>query len=309
MTAKGTLAATRRRETARATAVFVFPAFFFIVVFIAYPIVSSLQLSLTEWSGFAKVAPVFVGFQNWRALLRDSIFWRAFGNNIRIVVLSILIQIPIGMALGFLLDSGGKKLNASKIAYFIPNLMSSVAIGLLFRYALDPYFGIIRYISGLFGGGILDLLGHPSRAMYAVIGVICWQYIPFYMVYFLAGYSSMSTDVYEAAIIDGASRGQYFWRIVLPLLKPTVKNACVLSLVGSLKYFDLNYVMTSGGPTYSAGGVVYGATELMATYMYKHAFKTNQMGYGAVVGMGLFIIVTTISAVTLFLMNRKEETL
>ena len=307
--AGGTLAATRRRETARATTVFVLPALFFIIVFIAYPIVHSFQLSLTEWNGLAKVQPTNVGFANWNALLHDSEFWYAFGNNVRIVVLSILIQLPIGMGLGFLFDTYGRKLNFFKIAYFVPYLMSSMAIGLLFRYAVDPNFGIIKFFTTLFGGRPLDLLGHPSRALYTVIGVVCWQYIPFYMVYFLAGYSSMPTDVYEAAIIDGAKRGQYFWRIVLPLLRPTIKNACVLSLVGSLKYFDLIYVMTGGGPKYATSGVLHGATELMATYMYRNAFTIRKMGYGSVVAMGLFIIVTVISAVTLFLMNRKEEAL
>lgn len=305
----GRLGRRRRREVIWTAALFLLPALFFIVVFILYPIVRSFQLSLTSWSGFAKVAPESVGLDNWRALIGDSVFWHSFGNNIRIVLLSILIQLPIGMALGFLLDVGGKRMRVLKVAYFLPYLMSSVAIGLLFRYAFEPYFGIIKYIMSLFGQGTIDLLGHPDRAMYAVIGVICWQFIPFYMVYFLAGFSSLSTDVYEAAIIDGATRGQYFARIALPLMKPTIKNAAVLSLVGSLKYFDLIYVMTGGGPTYSAGGTVYGASELMATYMYKHAFKTNQMGYGSTVAMAMFIIVTTISAVTLFAINRKEELL
>lgn len=306
-TAKGTLAGTRRREIARATFLFMIPAFFFIIVFIVYPICHSLWLSLQDWNGFSTVSPVYVGLSNWKRIMQDNAFWHALGNNVKVVVLSILIQLPIGMGLGFMLDSGGRKLNGLKIAYFMPYLMSSVAVGLLFRYALDPYFGVVKVITGIFGGGTIDLLGSPSRALYAVIGVICWQFTPFYMVYFLAGFSSMSPDVYEASIIDGATRGQYFLRIVLPLLKPTIKNACVLSLVGSLKYFDLIYVMTSGGPTYSSGGVVYGATELMATYMYKNAFKTNQMGYGSTIAMAMLIIVTLVSSVTLFLMNREED--
>lgn len=151
-------------------------------------------------------------------------------------------------------------------------LMSSVAVGFLFKHALDANFGIITSISHLLGQKSIDLLGNPKMALYAVIGVICWQFIPFYMVYFLAAYSGISRDVYEASIIDGASRNQYFWRIALPIMKPSVKSAAILSMVGSLKYFDLIYVMTGGGP-----GT---ATELMATYMYKNAFVTFKMGYG-----------------------------
>lgn len=305
----GRLGRARRREAALVASLFLLPALFFMAAFILYPVLHSFQLSLHNWSGFAKVSPAYIGFGNWRELMGDNAFWLSFGNNIRIVVLSILIQLPIGMGLGFMLDTGGRRLKPLKIAYFLPYLMSSVAIGLLFRYAFDPYFGVVKVIMGLLGQGTVDLLGHPDRVMYAVIGVICWQYIPFYMVYFLAGLSSLSADVYEAAIIDGATRAQYFARIALPLLKPTIKNACILSLVGSLKYFDLIYVMTGGGPAFSRDGVVYGATELMATYMYKHAFVTNQMGYGSTVAMAMFLIVTCVSAVTLYLMNRGEGSL
>lgn len=297
----------RAHETMRATILFSIPAFFFIIMYIAYPIINSFQLSMTSWNGYANVEPLFVGLSNWKRLLQDTVFYRAFGNNIKVVVLSILVQLPMGIALSFMLDSGGRKLNVLKVSYFIPYLMSSVAVGLLFRYALDPYFGLVKPIMGLFGQKTIDLLGNPSYALYTIIGVICWQYIPFYMVYFLAALSSLSTEVYEAALIDGAKRSQYFFYIVLPLLKPTIKNACVLSLVGSLKYFDLIYVLTTGGPTYSVDGIAYGATELMATYMYKNAFVSNNMGYGSTVAMAMFIIVTALSSGALFLMNRKES--
>ena len=124
--------------------------------------------------------------------------------------------------------------------------MSSVAVGYLFHYALSTNGGLITSISQLFGGGKVDLLGNQKTALYAVIAVIAWQFIPFYMVYYLAGYSSISEDVYEAAIIDGATHSQYIWKVALPLLVPTIKSAVILSVIGSLKYFDLVYVMKGG---------------------------------------------------------------
>ena len=145
----------------------------------------------------------------------------------------------------------------------------------------------------------MDLLGNPKYAIYAVIGVICWQYIPFYMVYFLAGYSGLSEEIYEASIIDGASRNQYFWSIALPTMKGVIQSAAILSMVGSLKYFDLVHVMTGGGPG--------NATELMATYMYKNAFVTFKMGYGSTVASGMFILITGISLITMRLLRGKEE--
>lgn len=289
----------RKRNTAIAATVFLIPVFLFILVFIVYPIVNSFWLSLHNWNGISS-KKIFYGLENWKTLATDTVFYKSFLNNIIIVILSIAVQLPIAMALAFLLDTGGKKLNFLKMVYFLPMLMSSVAVGFLFKYTYDPQFGLISAVSALLGGeGMVDLLGNPKIAIYAVITVICWQYIPFYMVYFLAAFSSLPEELYEASIIDGATYGQYFWRVALPCMKGTVKSAAVLSLVGSLKYFDLIYVMTQGGPN--------GATELMATYMYKSAFQTMQMSYGSTIASGMFIVITLISLLTLRALNGREE--
>lgn len=299
MNATRSLSYNKKRNTAIVATVFLIPVFFFITVFIIYPIADSFWLSLHEWNGISSDRN-FIGLENWKVLLTDSVFYKAFINNIIIVILSIIIQLPIAMAIAFFLDVGGKKLNFLKMVYFLPMLMSSVAVGFLFRYAYDPQFGIISAIDAMFGGeGMVDLLGNTTYAIYAVIAVICWQFIPFYMVFFLAGLSSIPVELYEAAIIDGATRGQYFWKIALPSMKGTIKSAAVLSLVGSLKYFDLIYVMTQGGPN--------GATELMATYMYKNAFQIMKMGYGSTVAAAMFIVITTIALLTLKAINAKEE--
>ena len=215
------------------------------------------------------------------------------------MILSIVIQIPIGLALATFLDFGGKKLTIFKIIWFIPLLMSSVAIGFLFTYALATNGGIVSTIAGWFGGGNVDLLGNPKTALFTVILIICWQFTPFYMVYFMAAFTNIPYDVFEAARIDGATRGQYFWKIALPLLVPSMKSAAILSMVGSLKYFDLIYVMTGGGPGTS--------TELMATYMYKQSFKTFNMGYGSAVAGGMFILISMVSLITMKLLNGKKE--
>lgn len=299
MNATRSLSYNKKRSTAIVTTVFLVPVFFFIIVFIIYPIADSFWLSLHEWNGISSDRN-FIGLENWKVLLTDSVFYKSFLNNIIIMVLSIVIQLPIAMAIAFLLDVGGRKLNILKMIYFLPMLMSSVAVGFLFKYAYDPQFGIISAIDSALGGqGMVDLLGNTTYAIYAVIVVICWQFIPFYMVYFLAGFSSIPVELYEAAIIDGATRGQYFWKIALPAMKGTIKSAAVLSLVGSLKYFDLIYVMTQGGPS--------GATELMATYMYKNAFQIMKMGYGSTIASAMFIIITTIALLTLRIINGREE--
>lgn len=292
------LAKRRAASTRNAAIIFLLPAFLFLIMYIAYPIVYSLNLSSYDWNGFAS-NKVFVGLNNWKELMTDVVFRKAFLNNIIIMVLSIIVQLPIGIALATFLDFGGKKLNVFKVIWFIPMLMSSVAIGYLFKYALDANSGVVSGIAKLFGGHSIDLLGNPKTALLTITIAICWQFIPFYMVYFLAAYSNISADLHEAAIIDGAKKSQYFWKIALPLLKPAIKSAIVLSMVGSLKYFDLIYVMTGGGPG--------NASELMATYMYKNAFLSQRMGYGSTIASGMFIIITIISLITIKTLNRKED--
>jgi raffinose/stachyose/melibiose transport system permease protein len=279
---------------------FLFPALFFLGVFIVWPILSSLQLSFVEWNGIDPQRD-FVALDNWTRLLQDSVFWRALGNNLIIVALSILIQLPVAMALAVLLDKGGRKLQLFKTVYFFPMLMSTVAIGILFKYIYDPTFGLVTTLLERVGLDMLvrNWLGDPEIVLYSVIGVICWQYIPFYMILFLAALTGIPEELREAALIDGATENQYFWRIVLPLLRGTISTAVVLSLIGSLKYFDLIWVMTEGGPS--------NASELMATYMYKKAFQSFEMGYGSTVATALFVIVMGIALTVFSVLNRERE--
>lgn len=291
-----TLQHTRQRSTRIAAIVFLAPILILMLVFIIYPIFSTFQTSFYNWNGIA-AQKTFIGFDNWKELLSDGDFWRAFENNIILMVCSIIIQIPIAIVIATFLDAGGKKFNFFKVVWFLPLLMSSVAVGFLFAYALATNDGIISSLSVLMGHGKVDLLGQFPSALFTVVGVIAWQFVPFYMVYFMAGYSNIGTEIYEATIIDGATRTQYFRYVALPLLKPVIRTACILSLIGSLKYFDLIWVMTNGGPG--------GATEMMATYMYKQSFSHFKMGYGSTVAAGMFILVTTIALVIQKLLSER----
>lgn len=295
---KSALGKRRQRSVNRAATVFLLPVIILLVVFIFYPIVDSFSISAYKWNGIS-ADKTFAGLSNWSKLIRDGSFWLAFRNNVVIMVLSIVIQIPIGLAEATFIEFVGRKSTVCKVLWFIPMLMSSVAIGFLFTYALASNGGMISEISKFFGGKNVDLLGNPKTALFTVIGVIAWQFIPFYMVYCMAAYTNIPLDVFEAARIDGATRGQYFWRVALPLLMPSIKSAAILSMVGSLKYFDLIYVMTGGGPGTS--------TELMATYMYKKAFSEFNMGYGSTIACGMFILITTMSLVTMRVINGKGE--
>ena len=217
-------------------------------------------------------------------------FWNSFIHNVIVMIFSILLQIPIGLLLATFLDAGGRKFNFFKIVWFLPYLMSSVAIAFLFNYISCYKRGpVLLYRDTVSGHKVnVDLARRRARRhLFAVIGVMAWQFTPFYMVYFIAGYGNIDTSLYEAAVIDGATRRQYLFKIAIPLLGPIFKTACTMSLIGSLKYFDMVWNMTQGGP---AGG-----TELMATYMYKLSFQQFNMGYGSCVAAGMFILITLIA--------------
>ena len=288
----------RQKSIRIAATAFLLPALFFIVVYILYPIIDSFINSAMDWRGMGRNRS-FAGLANWAALIKDVNFWQAFFNNIKVMLLSLLFQIPFAMLLATFLDFHGRKALIFKIIWFFPYLLSAVAVGVLFKFALDANYGLFGSFSKLLGGGAVDLLGNPGTALYTVVGVVCWQFIPFYMVLYLAAYGTIPVELYEAASIDGATQDQYFWRVSLPLLRPTVITGMTLSIIGSLKYFDLVWVMTGGGP-----GV---ATEVMATYMYKASFVRFNIGYGSAIASGMFLLITLIALIVITTLNRKTD--
>lgn len=278
----------KAKSTAIAATVFLAPALILICVYMIYPVIDTFVTSVYKWNGISS-DKIFIGMSNWNTLIHDSKFWASFLHNVVVMIFSILLQIPLGLLLATFLDASGRKANIFKIIWFFPYLMSSVAIAFLFNYILATNGGLFSAIATLFSGHKVnvDLLGRNPQALFAIIGVMAWQFTPFYMVYFIAGYGNIDTSLYEAAVIDGCTRKDYLFKIAIPLLGPIFKTACTMSLIGSLKYFDMVFNMTQGGP---AGG-----TELMATYMYKLSFSQFNMGYGSCVAAGMFILITLIA--------------
>ena len=196
---------------------------------------------------------------------------------------------PPAIFLAIILTGKIKGKSFLRTVYFAPQIISTVATGYLFYYVYEPTFGLLNQLLRSLGMGwaTRGWLGDPSIALYSVLFVICWKYIGFYMVLFMASIEGIPQELYEAARIDGCTSWQTVRKITLPLLSPTLKTACVLSIVGSIKYFDLIWVMTTGGPARS--------TELIATYMYKKTFLSWQMGYGAALAFCLFVIAVGLS--------------
>lgn len=263
-----------------------------------YSIIDSLRLSMISWDGVSQARDP-AGLSNWNALFSDRMFGLALMNNLKVVVLSLLVQMPIALALAFFLSNHGRRANLFKVLWFLPLTMSSVAVGYLWKSMYDPNYGLFAALLKPVHLRPIAFLGQTSTALYSVIATICWQYIPFYMLYFYAGFSSLSPEVREAAIIDGASGSQYLFRCALPMMTRNIRNALILSMVGSLKYFDLILVMTEGGPS--------GASNLMATYMYRISFWEVRMSYGATIASAMFFIITIFSLMMTTLMNRVGD--
>lgn len=268
------------------------PSMLLLGIFLIYPLVGSFRLSLLEWNGLGNGAR-FVGLANWLHLLHDAVFWQALRNNLLLALFSVLIQLPIALALAVMLDKAGRGSRVLKLLYFLPLLMSSVAIGVLFKNVYDPNFGPLNVGLRAIGLDALaqDWLGDPHFSLASTIAVICWQNIPFYMILFLAGLSSFPAELSEAARLDGASESTIFWRIKLPHLQGTIRTAALLAVLGSLRYFDLVFVMTGGGPDH--------ASELMATFMYDKVFSSFQLGYGSTIASAMFLIVALVAAVAM----------
>lgn len=241
----------------------------------------------------------FLGIDNWAQLFSDTVFWKSVINNFKLVAISLIIQIPIALFLAVLLTRQIKGINFFKTIFFIPMLLSSIAVAFLWRYMYDPTFGLINGILNLVGLGHLtqSWLGDSSIAFYAAAAPIQWRFIPLYMIIFMAAISGIPEQLYEAAEIDGANNWQIFFFVTLPMLRGTVINASVLIIVGSLKYFAMIYALTGGGPNH--------ASELMATYLYTKSFTEMNMGYGSTVSVALFLIALIVSV--LFLRFNKKD--
>jgi raffinose/stachyose/melibiose transport system permease protein len=233
-------------------------------------------------------------------MLIDKNFWLGVRNGFILLFMSIGIQIPFSLGLALLLYRGGKRFRIFKFSYFFPFLMSSVAVGILFRQVFDPNFGLINSIlnSANLEALALDWIGDPKIAIYSVSVLVCWQYIPFYILLFLAALNGISSEVEEAAAIDGAENWKLIREIQIPLIRGSILTAITLMVIGSLKYFDLMWVMTGGGPLFS--------TSTMATYLYQVAFKSYRVGYGSTIASTLFIVVFTMAILINFLTRRNR---
>ncbi|MDF2595993.1 MAG: sugar transporter permease [Clostridia bacterium] len=274
------------------------PALLIFIVFVIMPIVRSFFYGFYSWNGLS--APEYIGLENFKEILTDRIFWHSFKNNIIVVIASVFGQIPIGLIIAIILNKKLKSSSFFRTVFFMPMILSTVVVGLLWSTILNSQVGIFNAILNQIGLGQLamDWLGNPRIAIYTICFVIVWQFFGLYMIIFLAALQNIPSEIFEAANVDGASEWCKLVNITIPMIWDSIMAAVVLCIAGGMRTFDLVFVMTQGGPAQ--------ATELMATYMYNKTFAVYKYGYGSAVSLVIFVISFSFIIISRRLMSQKE---
>jgi len=276
------------------------PAVLLLVVFVYYPVVENLRLSLFRWNAFSP-SETWVGLDNYRDLTLDPVFWSSLFNNIAYAVVSVIFQVGGGLVLAAVLEElvRGRWKGFFRTVYFVPAVLSLTITGLLFQFMYNPQIGLVNGFLGAVG---LDSwkhswLGESATAIWAIIAMSQWQSIGYVMVLFIVAMQRIPRELYEAAYIDGASRPHAFRSITVPLVREMILLATIITISGAFLVFNEVQVMTAGGPNNSS--------HTLGTWLYKSAFFNDQMGYAAAIAVVIFIITMVASIVQLFLGRGK----
>lgn len=268
----------------KAICIFIAPALIMFVVVLIVPIFQMLYYSLCDYA--ALTPPKFIGLANYKKLFfKDATFKIALKNSIFFMVFSAVTQQIIGLLLAVLLTNIPKGRNAFKNIYYLPSVLSSAALGLLWAFMFNPKIGINNLLAKIGIEGPLWLMeskGFIVLPMWVIAFVALWQYVGQNMMLYMAQITGISKDIYEASYIDGASKPKAFRYITLPLIKPMMITSLSLNCIGSLKFFDLVYNMTQGGPNHR--------TEVLATELYAEGFNYFKYGYASAISVVLLVL-------------------
>lgn len=264
------------------------------------PILLEVVLSFFAADGFS--VPRYVGLANYAQAIGQPDFWAALLNNVWYAIGTVSGKIILALMAALLLNGSFRGRALFRAVFFLPVILSFVAIGLLWTLIFNYNYGLINFL--LQSVGLADLkrdwLGSPETAFPAVIFVDLWKWTGFHVVIYLAGLQSISSDLYEAAALDGASRWQMLWRITVPLLKPFTAVNVVIASLGAFSVFDLVYVMTQGGP--------FKSTNVAMIEVYLQAFQFNQFGYAAALSAVVLFLIGGLSFALLRIFRSMPQT-
>ena len=279
---------------------FVAPALALLGLFVVVPIARAVQISFFKWKGYGEFER-FVGLDNYRRVLANPEFIEAFQHNMVIVVASIAIQLPLGLAIALLLNRKMRGQGILRTIIFVPYVLSEVIAGVIWYQMFVPNDGIIATVLQSIGlaGPKQGFTGSLEWALPAVIAVLTWKYLGMAIILFLAGLQGVPEELYEAAQLDGATWWQIQRRVTIPMLGPTLRTWAFLSMIGSLQLFDMVWVLTGGGPA--------NATSTMATFLVQQGTQRSNYGIASAASVILFIVALVMALLyQRFIMNRDN---
>ncbi|MGL4810429.1 MAG: carbohydrate ABC transporter permease [Beijerinckiaceae bacterium] len=280
------LLASRAGDSGKLAAVLLFlpPALLLFTLFVVLPIGEAAWYSGFNWNGFGSPKN-WIGFDNYRFVLENRAFGIAIRNNLLIIAVSLLIQLPLALTLAIMLAEKFRGAVALRMLFFMPYILAEIATGLIFSFVYDGNYGLLAAIYGWFGAEAPHLLADPKTSMLAILIVVVWKYFGFHMMLFIAALQSLDKNMIEAARIDGATRWQVLRHVVIPLMYPTIRLSVFFAIVGSLQLFDLVMPLTRGGPADSS--------HTMVSFLYTFGVTRMRVGFGSAVGVILFVICVT----------------
>jgi len=305
-TVPGTTPVRRPRPGRRATwrerleiLVFVTPALALMGLFLGWPVISAVRMSFYSWRGFGPMDE-FVGWRNYERVLNDEVFHQAVTHNAVIVVLSIIVQLPLGLGIALLLNRRMRGRGLVRTLIFVPWVVAEVIAAVVWFQLLLPDSGVVDGLISGAGGSPPDqgFLGTPDLALGTLFVILTWKYLGLAILLFMAGLQAVPQDIYEAAQLDGASWWQTQWRVVIPLIGPSIRTWCFLSMIGSLQQFDMVWVLTGGGPA--------NATSTMATYLVNQGTQRGNFGIAGAASVILFVIGVVLAALYQLLILRRD---
>jgi len=269
----------------RPGALYVLPAALFFAFFAVLPVILVAVLSFTSWNGLGD--PQFVGTDNWTRLADDPLLRTSTRTTLLLMVFAWAAQTALALPIG--VWAAGRQRNRAVLSavFFLPLLLSSAAIALMWKAMLDPNFGVAAKVGPWIGIPDGNIIGTPRGALVAIVITVTWQFVPFHALLYQAAARNIPQVLYDASTVDGANRWQAFWRITLPQLRNTIVTSSVLMLVGSLTYFETILLLTNGGPG--------DATYVLPFLMFQAGFRANEMGYAAAIATGLVFLGTVLS--------------
>jgi ABC-type sugar transport system permease subunit len=279
---------------------FLLPTLAILAVFLLIPLAYGIVLSLHDTHGFDLAG--FVGLDNYaHAILGDAVFQRAVLNTVVFTGAAVVLQTGLGLFLAVLIADVKRGSTFFRLVFFVPFVLASVAVGEVWKFLDAPYFGVAATVGSAFGLNTQTIapLADPHTALWAVMIAFLWRWAGLNMVVYLAAIQALPREYYEYAVLEGAGRLERFRRITWPLLWPQTFTLVLLTTLGTLRIFDMMWVMTGGGPSH--------ATETVATDIYTTAFRFLQVGYAQSMAMILLVLILVLAVVEYRIMDRRAE--